>query len=116
MSARAGKDGQLIVMADYVWVYPLKGGKLSDSAGPGSTLVVLHTVESYEVYRPEAIAVSDRGLRPGGGNSYTFNMDCTLVGKGLLALPPPDQGGRPSSPDDAAYSPQTNPKSIRSTC
>jgi hypothetical protein len=116
MSARAGKDGQLIVMADYVWVYPLRGGRPSAAAGPGSTLVVLHTVESYEVYRPEAIAASDRGVRPGGGNSYTFNMDCTLVGKGLLALPPPDQGGRPSSPDDAAYSPKTNPRSIRSTC
>ncbi|HEV7754863.1 MAG TPA: hypothetical protein VGO94_03295 [Mycobacteriales bacterium] len=116
MTARAGRDGQLVVMADYVWVYPLRGGKPSAAAGPGSTLVVLHTVESYEVYRPEAIAASDRGLRPGGGNSYTFNMDCSLVGKGLLGLPPPDQGGRPSSPDDAAYSPNTNPKSIRSTC
>jgi hypothetical protein len=116
MSAKAGKDGQLVVTADYVWVYPLKGGKPSAAAGPGSRLVVLHTVESYELYRPEAISVSDRGLRPGGGNSYTFNMDCSLVGKGLLALPPPDQGGRPSSPDDAAYSPRTDPRSIRSTC
>jgi hypothetical protein len=116
MSARAGRDGQLVVTADYVWVYPLQGGRPSSSAGPGSRLVVLHTVESYEVYRPEAISVSDRGLRPGGGNSYTFNMDCALVAKGLLALPPPDQGGRPSSPDDAAYSPKTDPRSIRSTC
>jgi hypothetical protein len=116
MTANVGRYGQLVVMADYVWVYPLKGGKAQENAGPGSTLVVLHTVESYEWYRPEAISTADRGLRPGGGNSYTFNMDCTLVGKGLLALPPPGQGGRPSSPNDAAYSPTTKPESIPSTC
>lgn len=116
MTARAGKDGQLIVNADYVWVYPLKSATAAADDGPGATLVVLHTVESYEWYRPEAIAASDRGLRPGGGNSYTFNMDCTLVRNGLLALPPPGQKGRPSGPDDKAYSPSTKPGTVPSTC
>jgi hypothetical protein len=116
MTAKAGKDGQLVVTADYVWVYPLKGGKTKPPVVPGSRLVVLRTVETYEWYRPEAITVSDRGLRPGGGAVGQSNMDCTLADKGLLALPPPGQKGRPAAQSDPAYSPTTKPGAIPDTC
>jgi hypothetical protein len=114
MSARSGKDGQLIVTADYVWVYPLKGGKVARDAGAGARLVVLRATESYEWYRPQAIAQADRGLRPGGGDSYTWNIDCQLVAKGLFALPPAKQDRRPA--DAAAYNPAAKPRSVPSTC
>jgi hypothetical protein len=116
MSPALGKDGQLVVTADYVWVYPLRGGIAESSKGSGATLVLLHTVESYEWYRPEGIAAGDRGLRPGGGASYTFNMDCVQVKKGLLALPHPGQGGRPSAPNVDAYDPSTALGAVPTTC
>jgi hypothetical protein len=115
MAVKSGKDGQLVVTADYVWVYPLVGGKAKGTGTPGSTLVVLRSVESYEWYRPEAIAQSDRGLRPGGGDLGTSNMDCVLLEKGLLALGPPGQKGRPMS-QDSAYSVKTKPDAFRNTC
>jgi hypothetical protein len=114
LRARAGRDGQLVVTADYVWVYPLKGGKVRSDAGAGARLVVLRALESYEWYRPQAIAAADRGLRPGGGESYTWNIDCGLLGKGLLALPPASQRTGPA--DTAAYNPKARPKSVPSTC
>lgn len=114
MSVRAGKDGQLVVAADYVWVYPVKGGKPLTGNGAGSTLVLLRASESYEWYRPEAIGVADRGLRPGVGSVYTWNVNCALVTKGLLALPVPGPTNRPA--DRAAYNPRTKPGSVPSTC
>jgi hypothetical protein len=96
-------------------VYPLEGGREKSTGTPGSTLVILRTVESYEWYRPEAISDSDRGLRPGGGDLGTSNMDCVLLEKGLLALGPPGQKGRPMS-QDAAYSAKTKPGAFRNTC
>jgi hypothetical protein len=116
MSVKAGKDGQLVVTADYVWVYPLKGGNVKPPVVPGSRLVVLRTVETYEWYRPESITPSDRGLRPGGGSVGQSNMDCTLADKGLLALPPPGQKGRPAARNDPAFSPRTKPGAIPDTC
>jgi hypothetical protein len=114
MSVRAGKDGQLVVSADYVWVYPVRGGKPITNGAPGSTLVLLRASESYEWYRPEAIGPADRGLRPGVGSVYTWNVNCSLVTKGLLALPVPGPTNRPA--DRAAYNPGTKPRSVPSTC
>ncbi|HEV7826834.1 MAG TPA: hypothetical protein VGP02_18215 [Mycobacteriales bacterium] len=116
MSAKTGRDGQLVVTADYVWVYPLKGGTVKPPVVAGSRLVVLRTVETYEWYRPESITASDRGLRPGGGSVGQSNMDCTLADRGLLALPPPGQKGRPAAQSDPAYSPATKPGAIPDTC
>ncbi|HEY0485016.1 MAG TPA: hypothetical protein VGD72_02050 [Mycobacteriales bacterium] len=116
MSVKAGKDRQLVVTADYVWVYPLKGGTAKPPPVAGSRLVVLRTVETYEWYPPESITVADRGLRPGGGTVGQSNMDCTLADKGLLALPPPGQKGRPAALSDPAYSPKTQPGAIPDTC
>ncbi len=116
MSVAVGKDRQLVVTADYVWVYALRGPTAA-APGAGSRLVILHSVETYEWYRPAAVTATDRGLRPGGGTGYEYNGDCAQIKRGLLALPAPGQAsGRPSAPADEAYDPSTNPRSLPSTC
>jgi len=95
MSVAAGKDGQLVVTADFTWVYPLIYPPGSIRLGmlvPGGRLVVLRAVETFEWYPATAVSPPERGLRPGGGTSSASNIDCTLIRRGLLGLPPPGQG------------------------
>lgn len=122
MRAAVGPDKQLVITADYVWVYPLAPTKpvkpspsAPASAAPGSHLVLVHTVEKYEWYKPMLVDKQERGLRPGAGELYTFNMDCTAAARGMLALAPPGQKGKPA-PDNRAYDPNTKTSSLPTTC
>ena len=116
MSVALGEAKQLVVTADHVWVYPLKGPVTMDAArGPGATLVVLHTVENYQWYPQKGYAKRDQGLRPGQGTQAIYNMDCELSQRGLLALPrtaPTKPGGENMS----AFDPATKPEQFPSTC
>lgn len=89
MTVSVGDKGQLVVVADYVWVYALEGemAKASKKSEPGAKLVVVHSLERYEWYPEKGYLPEDHGLRPGNGELYTFNMDCEFASQGLLALP-----------------------------
>jgi hypothetical protein len=87
LTVTSGSLDQLVVRADVVWVYPLKGPLPEASKGAGVRLVVLHTVESYEWFPAKGFADGDQGARPGEGERAVFNADCPKYLKGALALP-----------------------------
>jgi hypothetical protein len=113
MSVALGKDRQLVVTANFVWVYALRGATEPMPAA-GARLVVLHSLESYEWYRPDAVTAPDRGLRPGGGAWSQFHVDCTQIKMGLLALPPAD--AMPAAPAPEAYDLSKKPTATPSVC
>jgi hypothetical protein len=117
MEVSLGSDQQLVIKADYVWVYPLirSGASPSDMAA-GGELVVLHTVETYEWYQPAKVVAAERGLRTGGGEWNAYNKDCGKFGQGYLTLGPLDKNGHAMSPPAAAYNPKTAPDSLPGTC
>jgi hypothetical protein len=115
MTVSVGSEGQLVISADYVWVYPLvRAGKSSSVAG--GSLVVLHTVETYEWYQPAKVATADRGLRTGGGELNAYNKDCAQFGLGYLALVPLSADGHAMAPATAAYNPKVDPSTLLSSC
>ncbi len=118
MTASLGKQKELVIAADYVWVYPLEGPVGEDApTGPGSKLVVVHTEEFYSWFAPKKVAATDAGLRPGRGELYTVNMDCDLAKSGKLGLQRAAPGNPQTGiPDDAAYDPATKPSSLPETC
>lgn len=87
LTVTAGTLDQLVVRADVVWVYPLRGPLPEASTGAGVRLVVLHTVESYEWFPAKGFADEDQGARPGAGERAVFNADCPKYLEGALALP-----------------------------
>gem|GEM_PF-2729518 len=116
MDARVGQAGQLLISANYAWVYPLRAPDTSKVfALPGSQLAVLRTVERYEFYPDKGYAEQNRGLRPGDGEQYAFNSDCDKVGNGTLALPK-DRNSVPGAPTDAAYDYTSPPGKASSNC
>ncbi len=117
MTASLGPKKELVVNADYVWVYPLDG-PVGDSAptGAGSKLVVLHTEETYQWFDPKRVAPNDTGLRPGAGKIYTVNMDCDLERTGKLGLQRAAPGNPQAVPDAAAYDPVAKPDALPETC
>jgi hypothetical protein len=116
MSVAVGKQKELVVTADYLWVYPLDGAVELETKGPGSKLVVVHTIETYQWFAPRNIAKKDTGLRPGAGKLYTFNMDCDLAKSGKLGLQRAAPGKAQTVPDDKAYDPLTKPEDLPNTC
>ncbi|MGH3429896.1 MAG: hypothetical protein ACRDQZ_20390 [Mycobacteriales bacterium] len=103
MNVTVGNAGQLIVSANYVWVYPLRAPKATKVFGlAGSQLVVLHTVERYEFYPEKGYAVQNRGLRPGDGEQHIYNADCGTATDGKLALPS-NRNRKPGAPVKLAY-------------
>ncbi|GAA1681083.1 hypothetical protein [Fodinicola feengrottensis] len=118
MSVSVGSDGQLVISANYTWVYPLDraGGKPKGSPPLGSNLVIVHTVETYEWYQQAKVAATERGLRTGGGNSYAYNKDCNQFGRGYLALAPLAADGHADAPAAKAYDPKTDPNTLPGPC
>lgn len=114
MTVTQGPKKELVVNADYLWIYPLDGGVPVESEGPGSKLVVLHTIETYQWFAPRNVAKKDTGLRPGAGKLYTFNMDCDLAKSGKLGLQRAAPGKAQTVPDDKAYDLLT--KDLPNTC
>ncbi|WP_163507673.1 hypothetical protein [Fodinicola acaciae] len=110
MDVSLGTDQQLVIKADYVWVYPLvRSGATPSATMPGGELVVLHTVETYEWYQPAKVVATERGLRTGGGEWNAYNKDCGKFGQGYLTLGPLDKDGHTTAPPTAAYNPKTAP-------
>jgi hypothetical protein len=116
MSVELGSKQELVVGADYVWIYPLAGAAAGTSKSPGSKLVVVHAVETYQWFAPKGIAKKDTGLRPGAGQFSTINMDCTLVNSGRLGLPSAAVANGAPVPDTKAYDPATPPEALPNTC
>lgn len=117
MEVSIGSDQQLVIKADYVWVYPLiRGGASPSDMAAGGELVVLHTVETYDWYKPAKVVATERGLRTGGGEWNAYNKDCGQFGQGYLTLGPLDKNGHAMSPPAAAYNPKTAPDSLPGTC
>jgi hypothetical protein len=103
MNVTVGDAGQLVVSANYVWVYPLRAPNATKVFGlAGSQLVVLHTVERYEFYPEKGYAAQNRGLRPGDGEQRAYNADCSIATDGKLALPP-NRNRKPDAPVKLAY-------------
>lgn len=116
MEVELGSAGQLIISANYAWVYALRAPATTEVfARPGSQLAVLRTVERYEFYPTKGYAKPNRGLRPGDGEQYAFNSDCGQVVSGTLALPQ-DRDETPGSPAEASYAYTTAPGSVPSNC
>jgi hypothetical protein len=117
MAVSLGPKKELVIAADYVWVYPLDG-PVGDGApkGPGSKLVIVHTEEMYQWFEAKKVAVKDTGLRPGAGKLYTVNMDCDLAKTGKLGLQRAAPGNPQDVPDAAAYDPATKPDELPETC
>jgi hypothetical protein len=116
MTVTLGPKKELVIGADYVWIYPLVGSVPAETGGPGSSLVVLHTVETYQWFSPKGIAQKDTGLRPGAGQIAKLNLDCTQARTGLLALPSADTGDAPTAPASKAFDPATRPDELPSPC
>jgi hypothetical protein len=117
MTVTLGPKKELVVGADYVWIYPLDG-PTGDGApsGPGSKLVVVHTIEAYQWFAAKSVAAKDTGLRPGAGKLYTVNMDCDLAKSGKLGLQRAAPGNPQNVPEDKAYDPATRPEDLPETC
>ncbi len=117
MTVTLGPKKELVVGADYVWIYPLDG-PVGEGAptGPGSKLVVVHTIESYQWFAAKSVAPKDTGLRPGAGKLYTVNMDCDLAKSGKLGLQRAAPGNPQNVPEDKAYDPATRPEELPQTC
>jgi hypothetical protein len=115
MTVALGTKKELVVSANYVWVYPLVGSVPTTPKGPGSTLVLLHTAETYQWFAPKGIAKKDTGLRPGAGQIAKLNLDCSFARGGKLALPTADSGG-PAAAPASAFNPATNPDELPSPC
>jgi hypothetical protein len=115
MTVTLGTKKELVVSANYVWVYPLVGSVPTTPKGAGSSLVLLHTAETYQWFSPKGIAKKDTGLRPGAGQIAKLNLDCSFARGGKLALPSSDSGG-PPAPPASAYNPATNPDLLPSPC
>jgi hypothetical protein len=117
MTVTLGPKKELVVGADYVWIYPLTG-PTGDGApsGPGSKLVVVHTIEAYQWFATKSVAPKDTGLRPGAGKLYTVNMDCDLAKSGKLGLQRAAPGNPQNVPEDKAYDPATRPEDLPETC
>ncbi len=116
MEVAVGKAVQLVLSADYAWIYPLSAPNASEVfALPGSQLVVLRTVERYEFYPEKGYPEPNRGLRPGDGEQYAFNSDCDLAASGTLALPE-DRNRVPGAPAEAAYDHTSPPGQAPSNC
>jgi hypothetical protein len=115
MTVTLGPKKELVIGANYVWLYPMVGSVPAAQGSPGSSLVVLHTVESYQWFQPKGIAPKDTGLRPGPGQIAKLNLDCTQAKSGLLALPSA-QGERPARPSAKAFDPATPPDALPSPC
>jgi hypothetical protein len=117
MTVSLGPKKELVVGADYVWIYPLDGPVGDDAPrGPGSKLVVVHTIESYQWFASKSVAPKDTGLRPGAGKLYTVNMDCDLAKSGKLGLQRAAPGNPQNVPDAKAYDPATRPEELPQTC
>jgi hypothetical protein len=117
MTVTLGPKKELVVGADYVWIYPLSTPLgASTPKWPGAKLVVVHSVETYQWFPPKGIAKKDTGLRPGAGQFSTINMDCALVNKGRLGLPSATPGRAAPVPDNKAYDPATPPSALPNTC
>jgi hypothetical protein len=117
MSVAAGPKKELVVTADYVWVYALSatGKGIVAPKGAGAKLVVVHAVETYQWFSPTGIAKKDTGLRPGAGEFSTINMDCDLVNAGRIGLPR-QAGGVGFVPNEKAFDPKTKPEDLPNTC
>ncbi len=116
MDITVGKAGQLVISANYTWVYPLRAPNTPEVfALPGSQLAVLRTVERYEFYPEKGYAEQNRGLRPGDGEQYAFNSDCELAASGKLALPK-DRNRTPGAPAEASYDHKSPPGKASSNC
>lgn len=89
MTVSVGDAGQLVIVADYVWVYALTQPIMVTSQDdiPGSQLAVVHSIERYEWFPDKGYLPEDRGLRPSDGELYAFNVDCEFAAQGRLALP-----------------------------
>ncbi|HEV2087477.1 MAG TPA: hypothetical protein VGR21_04100 [Cryptosporangiaceae bacterium] len=83
-----GRDKQLVITADVVWVYPLAGARATGAPKvAGARLVVLRTVETYQWYPQKGFSKQDQGLRPGAGEQAVYNVDCEGLKAGLIGLP-----------------------------
>lgn len=117
MTVTLGKSKELVIGADYVWIYPLDGPVDKGAPkGPGAKLVVVHTIETYQWFAPKNVATADTGLRPGAGQLYSVNMDCDLAKSGRLGLQRAAPGNPQNVPDDKAYDPATRPQDLPETC
>lgn len=117
MTVSVGAANQLVVAADFIWAYALDGpADKKASEGPGARVVVVHSQEQYEWYPEKGFLPEDRGLRPGDGQQYVFNMDCDLAKQGLIALPQdPTKKGKEST-TDKVYNPQTPLEELPNNC
>jgi hypothetical protein len=116
MTVTLGPKQELVIGADYVWISPVVGSVPVAPGGAGSSLVVLHTVESYQWFSPKGIAPADTGLRPGPGQIAKLNLDCAQARGGLLALPSAQTGDAPAAPPAKAFDPATPPDALPSPC
>jgi hypothetical protein len=117
LSFALGAKKELVITADYVWVYALTatGTGIVPPKGAGAKLVIVHSVETYQWFAPVGIAPKDTGLRPGAGQFSTINMDCDLINKGRLGLPR-QTGGVGFVPNEKAFDPKTRPEDLPNTC
>ncbi len=113
-----GRDKQLVITADVVWVYPLAGPRAKGAPNvAGARLVVLHTVETYQWYPQKRYSKKDQGLRPGAGEQAVYNMDCELSRTGVLALPSGGATMRVTAGGvRRALDPATRPNAFPSVC
>lgn len=116
MKVSLGQSGQLVIEASYIWVYPLRAPDAKQvSALAGSQLAVLRTVERYEFYPVKGYAKQNRGLRPGDGSQYAFNVSCAPASQGLLALPSRNERGV-GAPAKLVYDPTKPPEKLERNC
>ena len=116
MKVSLGQSGQLVIEANYIWVYALRAPDAKQvSALAGSQLAILRTAERYEFYPVKGYAKQNRGLRPGDGSQYAFNVSCQPASQGLLALPNRNERGV-GAPARTVYDPLKPPEKLERNC
>jgi hypothetical protein len=100
LRAELGERDELVVVADYLVVYPLAPpAPVSDRADTHALTRAEATFAFYDERWPE----ESRGVWPLRSKGYTYQMDCAQLARGLLALAPPasaNAAARAGSRDD----------------
>ncbi len=85
MTARTGKNGELVVDTDYVFTYALKPPH--DVYDRSQTHVMVRARVAYSFLDDRRFEARHQGVSLGDSEGYVFNMGCEQHGRGLLALP-----------------------------
>ena len=85
LSAGLGKQGELLVRAEYVIAYAFDTAKPENLTGPGDIVAFARENETYSLVSGDEYYKEDQGLGFGGSEGMTYSMACAQFMAGYLA-------------------------------